>query len=126
MRDLHKLYEPPIPKHQIPTNNPFYNKSLISKGGIPTDASLMSSNLGHARGKSAKRSSPRSLLSWINSPNTKRVQQKMANRVSYLKMLAQHKNTLLSDVAALVDNNKNSNGGNSIMSMEDRNNATDV
>lgn len=29
MRDIHKIYEPPIPKHLIPTNNPFYNKSLV-------------------------------------------------------------------------------------------------
>jgi len=25
MRDIHKIYEPPIPKHLIPMNNPFYN-----------------------------------------------------------------------------------------------------
>ena len=32
MLDLHKMYEPPIPKHLIPTNNPFYNKSMSSHG----------------------------------------------------------------------------------------------
>jgi hypothetical protein len=52
-----------------------------------------------------RKSSPRSLLTWINSPNTKRVQQKMANRVSYLKFLSQNKDTLMSDMA-VVDKKK--------------------
>jgi hypothetical protein len=30
MMNLHKIYEPPIPKHLIPTNNPFYNKQIFS------------------------------------------------------------------------------------------------
>jgi hypothetical protein len=29
-RDLFKLYEPPIPKSQIPTANPFYTKTLVN------------------------------------------------------------------------------------------------
>ena len=55
---------------------------------------------------SFKKSSPRSLLNWINSPNTKRVQQKMANRVSYLKFLSQNKHALMSDIA-VVDSEEN-------------------
>ena len=90
MRDMQKMYEPPIPKHLIPTNNPFYNKSLITSG------SLNGTPIGK---KSVQKSSPRSLLTWINSPNTKRVQQKMANRVGYLKFLANNKDALVSDVA---------------------------
>jgi hypothetical protein len=30
IRNLHRIYEPPIPKHLIPTNNPFYNKNVFS------------------------------------------------------------------------------------------------
>jgi len=26
---LNKMYEPPIPKHLIPTHNPFYNKQIF-------------------------------------------------------------------------------------------------
>jgi hypothetical protein len=50
---------------------------------------------------SQKKSSPRSLLNWINSPNTKRIQQKMANRINYLKFLAGNKNALMSDIATV-------------------------
>lgn len=49
------------------------------------------------------RSSPRSLMNWMNSSNTKNVQKKMANRVNYLKFLAQNKNAYISDVAVLSD-----------------------
>ena len=42
-----------------------------------------------------KHSSPRSLLNWSNSPNTKQIQKKMANRIHYLKHLHKNKHTLL-------------------------------
>lgn len=31
MRELHKLYEPPVPRHQIPLNNPFFNNQIASR-----------------------------------------------------------------------------------------------
>jgi hypothetical protein len=37
MRNLHRIYEPPIPKHLIPTNNPFYNKQML----VPASPSKM-------------------------------------------------------------------------------------
>jgi hypothetical protein len=40
MRNLHKLYEPPIPKHLIPTNNPFYNKQIFSPSAIAENLGL--------------------------------------------------------------------------------------
>lgn len=52
--------------------------------------------------QSLRKSSPRSLLTWINSPNTKKIQQKMVNRISYLKMLASNKNSYVSDIAKLA------------------------
>ena len=58
--------------------------------------------------KSHKRASPRSLLNWINSPNTKNIQQKMANRIHYLKFLSQNKNALMSDIAAVDHNDSDS------------------
>ena len=109
MRDIHKMYEPPIPRHLIPTNNPFYNKQLIQKkssqiigmhSGLGSAATLMDNSTAMRK----KKTSPRSLLSWINSPNTKRVQQKMANRISYLQFLSQNKNSLVQDVAVLEQN----------------------
>lgn len=101
MRSLHKIYEPPIPKHLIPTNNPFYNKKIFS----PQTAQAVSQsgfilNEGHAIANSLpayneyeeKRSTtPRSLLKWINSSNTKKVQKRMTNRIQYLKQLSLQK-----------------------------------
>lgn len=72
MRNLHKIYEPPIPRHLIPTNNPFYNKSILSPSDVlfkkvpyvPPEADHQPNN---------KQTSPRSLLNWINSSNTKKI-----------------------------------------------------
>jgi hypothetical protein len=56
--------------------------------------------------KSLRKQSPRSLLNWINSPNTKQVQKKMANRIGYLKFIASNKNALLSDIALMEKQQK--------------------
>ena len=76
-KPMHKMYEPPIPKHLIPTNNPFYNKQIFS----PSHASeSIGENYQQDVGYQ-KQSSPRSLLNWINASNTKKVQQRMTNRI---------------------------------------------
>lgn len=105
MRDLHKIYEPPIPKHQIPTNNPFYNKQMVSSEYM----------------KSKVKASPRSLQTWMSSPNTKRVQKKMANRITYLKMIASNKNALMSDLVHVEKNhhrNQSEQGADISMDMQ--------
>lgn len=37
----------------------------------------------------------------MNSPNTQKIQQKMANRVQYLKFLSKNKNAYMSEIAAV-------------------------
>ena len=38
--------------------------------------------------KKADHTSPRSLLNWINSSNTKKTQKRMTNRIEYLKQIS--------------------------------------
>ena len=32
---MQKLYAPPLPKHMMPTNNPFYSRKFVQAGGYP-------------------------------------------------------------------------------------------
>jgi hypothetical protein len=82
MGGISKAYEPPVPKHLIPTNNPFYNKQLTI-GSDPYRGELGKSESGRI-----DRPTPRSLLNWINSSNTKKVQQRITNRMQYLKQMS--------------------------------------
>eukprot|EP00347_Sterkiella_histriomuscorum_P018862 403343887 len=99
MRELQKMYEPPIPRHQIPLNNPFYNHQIASRVSNKQKNFTSASSLRQSHNTKHGKSSPRSLLNWINSPNTKKIQQKMANRIGYLKFLSQNKNAYISDLA---------------------------
>ena len=57
--DLIKLYQPPIPKSQLPTSNPFYTKTIVSSASPYIDASTaLGSNTGGDRLMSANAFSP--------------------------------------------------------------------
>ena len=75
--DKRKLYEPPLKGHEIPSNNPFYNKSF------------------------AATHKARTLNNWTAHSNTKRIQSKIKNRIAYLKFLSENKNHFLGEVAHL-------------------------
>jgi hypothetical protein len=77
-----KLYEPPIPKHLIPTHNPFYNKQIF---GVNQQTAYSDFSHKNAEDGAGFQTSPRSLLNWINSSNTKKTQKRMTNRIEYLK-----------------------------------------
>jgi hypothetical protein len=47
--------------------------------------------LGSSESGKIDRPTPRSLLNWINSSNTKRVQQRITNRIQYLKQMSQNR-----------------------------------
>lgn len=86
----HQAYEPPVPKHLIPTNNPFYNKQMTI-GSDSYGGGDRRGGLGSSESEKIDRPTPRSLLNWINSSNTKRVQQRITNRIQYLKQMSQNR-----------------------------------
>ena len=69
------MYQPPLKGHEIPSNNPFYNRAFS----------------GSERAKT--------LNNWTQHANTKRIKDKMQNRIAYLKFLSENKNSFLSEVA---------------------------
>jgi hypothetical protein len=50
-----------------------------------------SGGLGSSESGKIDRPTPRSLLNWINSSNTKRVQQRITNRIQYLKQMSHNR-----------------------------------
>jgi hypothetical protein len=108
MKSLQRIYEPPIPRHSIPTNNPFYNKQILSPHTTASIAKNLHDKVANLNGSEAARendyhiansmpvaiedqkrsTTPRSLLNWINSSNSKKVQKRMTNRIHYLKHLS--------------------------------------
>ena len=108
MKSLQRIYEPPIPRHLIPTNNPFYNKQIFSSNTASSIVNTLKDKVTNFNGTEAVRendghlansmpvgnedqkrsTTPRSLLNWINSSNSKKVQKRMTNRIHYLKHLS--------------------------------------
>ena len=55
-----KMYQPPLKGHEIPSNNPFYNRAFSA----------------NVRAKT--------LNNWTKHANTKRIKDKMQSRITYL------------------------------------------
>lgn len=96
-RDLFKLYEPPIPKSQIPTANPFYTKTLVNPysekpqtAGLqtltPTRAETYTSPYERMSKTDGFSSGSNEMLDWSKYQGNKVLQRHIAKRMEYLKM----------------------------------------
>jgi hypothetical protein len=63
-RELQRLYAPPIPKHEIPSNNPFITKTIVRKA-------IERKNHGFSQ------TQPAFLMEWSNYSSAKNAQKKV-------------------------------------------------